>query len=118
VTARRARWWGIAPAAVLAVSAAAGGAFGTGPVARAGSTCGGAPLTITGSEGPDVIQGTSGPDVIHGQGGDDVIDGGGGDDRICGGAGEDRIEGGAGWDSCDGGPDADAAGCESETLIP
>ena len=72
---RRPGWWGP----------------GRAPVARAGSTCLGAPVTIIGSEGSDAITGTSGPDVIHGQGGDDVIDGGGGDDRICGGSGADTI---------------------------
>lgn len=112
----RRRW--IAPAvAALAV----GGLVGPGraPVARAGSTCLGAPVTIIGSEGADAIQGTSGPDVIHGQGGDDDIDGGGGDDRICGGSGEDKIQGGSGSDRCDGGADSDVAGgCESTSSIP
>src|ERR671922_40596 len=42
------------------------------PVARAGSTCFGAPITIIGSEGPDTIEGTSRPDVIDGEGGDDA----------------------------------------------
>ena len=83
---------------------------GRAPVARAGSTCFGAPVTIIGSEGPDTIKGTSGPDVI---------DGGGGDDRICGGAGDDKIQGGSGNDRCDGGTGHDtAAGCESTTSIP
>ena len=106
----------------LAVVGGLGGpvvAPGRGPVARAGSTCFGAPVTIIGSEGADAIKGTSGPDVIDGEGGDDVIDGGGGDDRICGGAGDDSISGGAGTDRCDGGPGHDtAAGCESTTSIP
>jgi Ca2+-binding RTX toxin-like protein len=89
------------------------------PVARAGSTCFGAPVTIIGSEGADTIKGTSGPDVIDGEGGDDVIDGGGGDDRICGGPGDDKIQGGAGTDRCDGGSGHDtAAGCETTSSIP
>jgi Ca2+-binding RTX toxin-like protein len=92
---------------------------GRAPVAWAGSTCFGAPVTIIGSEGADAIKGTGGPDVIDGEGGDDVIDGGGGDDRICGGSGDDKIQGGAGTDKCDGGPGHDpAAGCESTTSIP
>ena len=108
---------GVAAALCLVVGALM--APGRVPVARAGSTCLGAPVTITGSEGSDAITGTSGPDVIHGQGGDDVIDGGGGDDRICGGAGEDRIQGGGGDDRCDGGADSDVAGgCESTLAIP
>ena len=106
-------------AAALCVAVGGLVAPGRSPVARAGSTCLGAPVTITGSEGSDAITGTSGPDVIHGQGGDDVLDGGGGDDRICGGAGEDEIQGGAGSDRCDGGADSDVAGgCESAQAIP
>jgi Ca2+-binding RTX toxin-like protein len=77
---------------VLAGAGAVVVGAGPAPVARAGSTCLGAPITITGSEGPDVIEGTSGPDVIHGQGGDDVIDGGADRDT--------------------------AGGCESESSIP
>lgn len=113
----RRRW--LPPAAVLlGVAAVLVGPSGA-PIARASSTCLGAPVTITGSEGADAIQGTSGPDVIHGQGGDDLIDGGGGDDRICGGSGDDKLQGGSGKDRCDGGADRDAAaGCESETSIP
>jgi hypothetical protein len=92
---------------------------GRAPVARAGSTCYGAPITIIGSEGDDAISGTSGPDVIDGEGGNDVIDGAGGDDRICGSGGDDRISGGDGHDRCDGGSGKDvAAGCESSTSIP
>jgi Ca2+-binding RTX toxin-like protein len=118
---RRRRW--IVPAAGAAtVVLGLGGPVtipGRVPIARAGSTCFGAPVTIIGSDGPDTIKGTSGPDVIDGEGGDDVIDGGGGDDRICGGPGDDRIQGGAGEDRCDGGTGHDtAAGCESTTSIP
>ena len=92
---------------------------GRAPIARAGSTCYGAPITIIGSEGNDAIKGTSGPDVIDGEGGDDVIDGGGGDDRICGSAGDDTISGGDGHDRCDGGSGKDTAtGCESTTSTP
>ena len=115
---KRLRWRWIAPAAA---ALAVGGVVGPGraPVARAASTCLGAPGTIIGSEGSDAIRGTSGPDVIHGEGGDDVIDGGGGDDRICGGSGADKIEGGTGSDRCDGGADSDTAGgCESTLAIP
>lgn len=89
------------------------------PMARAGSTCLGAPITIIGSQGPDNIRGTSGPDVIDGQGGDDTIDGAGGDDRICGSGGDDKISGGSGHDRCDGGSGHDTAGdCEETSSIP
>ncbi|HEY4409387.1 MAG TPA: hypothetical protein VGO87_05865 [Acidimicrobiia bacterium] len=112
--------WRLAP--LLATGLLLGGPValpGWAPVARAGSTCFGAPVTIIGSEGADVIKGTSGPDVIDGEGGDDVIDGGGGDDRICGGGGDDKISGGAGDDRCDGGSGHDtASGCEQTTSIP
>lgn len=92
---------------------------GRAPIARAGSTCFGVPITIIGSEGPDSIRGTSGPDVIDGEGGDDVIDGGGGSDRICGSGGDDTISGGDGSDRCDGGPGHDtAARCEDTTAVP
>src|SRR5205085_5680194 len=117
---RRARW--IVPGVVAAAVLGLGGPVmipGRVPIARAGSMCFGAPVTIIGSDGPDSLKGTSGPDVIDGEGGDDVIDGGGGDDRICGGAGDDKIQGGSGNDRCDGGTGHDtAAGCESTTSIP
>ena len=118
-TRRRARVIRVAAGAALLALGAPVVAPGRAPVARAGSTCFGAPITITGSEGNDAIKGTSGPDVIDGQGGDDVIDGGGGDDRICGGSGDDRIQGGAGYDRCDGGSGHDTASdCESTTSVP
>jgi len=117
VTRRRARW--IGPAAAVLGLAAPVALPGRAPIARAGSTCYGAPITIIGSEGDDVIKGTSGPDVIDGEGGNDVIDGGGGDDRICGSGGDDRISGGDGHDRCDGGSGKDtAANCESTNSIP
>lgn len=113
------RWRWIAAAALAVVLGGPMVMPGRAPIARAGSTCLGAPVTIIGSEGADAIKGTSGPDVIHGQGGDDVIDGGGGDDRICGGSGEDKLQGGGGNDRCDGGSDDDVAGgCESTSSIP
>ena len=83
----RRRRWIVGAAFVVAVGGPVASAVRA-PVARAGSTCFGAPVTIVGSDGPDAIKGTSGPDVIDGEGGDDVIDGGGGDDRICGGPGD------------------------------
>jgi len=116
---RPVRWAAPAAAAAVLVFGGPMGGSGRAPLARAGSTCFGAPVTIIGSDGPDVIKGTNGPDVIDGEGGDDVIDGGGGDDRICGGPGDDKIQGGAGYDRCDGGPGHDtASGCESSTSIP
>ena len=111
------RWLGMATGVLALVVPVA--VPGRAPVARAGSTCYGAPITIIGSEGDDAIQGTSGPDVIDGEGGNDVIDGGGGDDRICGSAGDDKIFGGDGHDRCDGGSGKDTGGgCESSTSIP
>ena len=65
----------VARAGLVLVLASALVGPGRAPVARAGSTCFGAPVTIIGSEGGDAIRGTSGPDVIDGEGGDDVIDG-------------------------------------------
>jgi Ca2+-binding RTX toxin-like protein len=69
----------------------------TGP-ASAVVTCGGVPVTDSGTTGNDVIEGTPGPDVIHGLGGDDVIRGFGGDDLLCGGDGDDTLLAGAGAD--------------------
>lgn len=110
-------WLGVA-AGVLALVAPVA-LPGRAPVARAGSTCYGAPITIIGSERDDAIKGTSGPDVIDGEGGNDVIDGGGGEDRICGSDGDDTIYGGEGHDRCDGGSGKDTAtGCERTTSIP
>jgi hypothetical protein len=64
----------------------------------ASATCGGHPVTIRGTAGPDEIDGTSGRDVIDGGAGDDRIRGRGGNDVICGGAGKDVIFGNAGND--------------------
>jgi Ca2+-binding RTX toxin-like protein len=109
----------IAPAAAVVVALGLVMGPGRAPVARAGSTCFGAPVTIIGSEAADAIKGTSGPDVIDGEGGDDVIDGGGGDDRICGSGGDDKVQGGDGHDRCDGGSGHDTAtGCEDTTSMP
>jgi Ca2+-binding RTX toxin-like protein len=113
------RWRWLAPAAAVLALGGPVVVPGRAPLARAGSTCYGAPVTIIGSEDGDAIRGTSGPDVIDGEGGDDVIDGGGGEDRICGGSGDDTIQGGAGTDRCDGGAGHDTAGgCESMSSIP
>jgi Ca2+-binding RTX toxin-like protein len=60
--------------------------------------CGGATVTIVGTNGDDVIVGTAGPDVIAGLAGNDIIRGGGFDDVICGGPGDDYIEGQGGED--------------------
>ena len=112
----RRRWIGPATAVLALASPVA--MAGRAPIARAGSTCFGAPITIIGTEGDDAIKGTSGPDVIDGEGGNDVIDGGGGDDRICGSAGDDHINGGEGRDRCDGGPGKDTGSCEGTSSIP
>ncbi len=69
--------------------------------------CGGATLTIVGTEGDDVITGTAGPDVIDGLGGNDVVYGGEENDIICGGDGNDRLHGGPGNDLLIGGAGQD-----------
>ncbi|HYH51544.1 MAG TPA: hypothetical protein VEG38_18520 [Acidimicrobiia bacterium] len=114
------RRWLVAASAALALALGGPAALpGRAPIARAGSTCFGAPITIIGSQRGDVIKGTDGPDVIDGEGGDDVIDGRGGEDRICGSGGADKIHGGEGDDRCDGGAGSDtAAGCERRVAIP
>jgi Ca2+-binding RTX toxin-like protein len=66
-------------------------------------TCQGLPVTIMGTNGPDVIKGTNGDDVILGLDGDDVINSGNGDDVICGGNGDDTLKGGNGNDILIGG---------------
>jgi Ca2+-binding RTX toxin-like protein len=69
--------------------------------------CGGALVTVTGTDGPDQLRGTPGPDVIYGGGGDDSITGLNGGDRLCGGPGDDVISGGLRGDRISGGPGND-----------
>jgi RTX calcium-binding nonapeptide repeat (4 copies) len=89
------------------------------------ATCGGKPITMSGTNGADKLAGTPGADVIAGQLGNDVIKGLAGKDTLCGGMGRDRLlgakgndlllgeagkdtlEGGAGKDKLKGGPAAD-----------
>ena len=71
------------------------------------AVCGGQPVTIIGTPGPDRLMGTEHPDVIAGLGGADVILGGAGGDLICGNAGNDTIRGGDGADRLWGGGGAD-----------
>jgi hypothetical protein len=89
------------------------------------ATCGGKPITMSGTNGADKLAGTPGADVIAGQLGNDVIKGLAGKDTLCGGLGRDRLlgtkgndlllgeagkdtlEGGAGKDKLKGGPAAD-----------
>ena len=89
--------------------------------------CGGLPVTIVGTPGPDEIRGTrfargmlglGGADVLSGQGGNDTLCGGAGKDTLKGGPGRDRLKGGAGRDSCDGGPGKDRALCEKTRHVP
>jgi Ca2+-binding RTX toxin-like protein len=83
-------------------------------------TCGGDPVTITGTPGDDVIQGTDGEDVVDGLGGNDTINGMGGDDTICGGDGTNSMDGGSGDDECVGGPGPGdtVTSCEETHEIP
>jgi Ca2+-binding RTX toxin-like protein len=62
------------------------------------TTCGGKPITMSGTNGADKLSGTPGADVIAGQLGNDVIKGLAGKDSICGGRGRDRLLGGKGND--------------------
>jgi hypothetical protein len=71
----------------------------TTPIPQGGaSTCGGKPITMTGTNGADKLSGTPAADVIAGQGGNDKIKGLAGADVICGGAGKDTLLGGKGKD--------------------
>lgn len=87
--------------------------------------CGGAIVTLEGTDGDDDLRGTPEADVVLALGGSDRIRGGGGNDRICGGdgndrltgqggsdrllggSGVDRLSGGGGKDTCDGGAGKD-----------
>ena len=82
-------------------------AIGTPAGAQAAQTCGGAVVTILGTDGPDVLLGTDGRDVISGLGGNDTIRGFDGRDIICGGPGRDRIFGGRQADVIYGGDEGD-----------
>lgn len=62
-----------------------------------------APVTLTGTKGPDRLSGNGGNDVLVGRRGDDVLRGDGGDDIIRGGGGNDEIHGGPGSDELSGG---------------
>jgi len=75
--------------------------------AQATATCGGAPITIIGSDIADTIWGTPRRDVIAGGGGNDQIQSGGGSDLVCGGPGNDTLTGGPGDDQLIGGPGSD-----------
>jgi hypothetical protein len=63
------------------------------------NVCGGAKVTIKGTNGDDVINGTDQRDVINGLRGNDVIHGMEGDDAICGDKGNDELYGDEGNDS-------------------
>ena len=66
--------------------------------AQAVETCGGLPVTITGTAGNDAIIGTPGNDVISAGAGNDIVAAMGGDDTVCLGPGNDLLDGGAGSD--------------------
>jgi Ca2+-binding RTX toxin-like protein len=72
-------------------------------ITAATETCGGQPVTISGTSGADLLVGTAAPDVIAGGAGNDVVLGLGGADVVCGDAGNDVLFGGGGADSLDGG---------------
>jgi RTX calcium-binding nonapeptide repeat (4 copies) len=87
----------------------------TGPPGGA-TSCGGKPITISGTNGADKLSGTPGTDVIAALGGNDKVSGLAGNDTICGGAGKDTLKGGkgndkllgeAGKDTLKGGPGKD-----------
>lgn len=61
------------------------------------------PITINGTNDPDVINGGGLAEVIAGLDGNDLLNGGGGDDQISGGSGNDLIDGGTGADELIGG---------------
>jgi uncharacterized repeat protein (TIGR01451 family) len=70
-------------------------------------TCGGQPVTLFGTLGPDTLIGTVGDDVILADDGDDLVFGLQGGDFICGGQGTDALRGGAGSDAVFGGAGSD-----------
>lgn len=86
----------------LAVLCAAGAlpiAFvAAGPAAYAEDTCGGRPVTISGTAGSDTITGTPFPDVISAGAGDDVVSALGEADVVCLGPGADTFFGADGDD--------------------
>ena len=69
--------------------------------------CGGEPVTILGTPGPDVLVGTFGNDVIRAGDGDDLVFAFGGGDIVCGGTGTDKVRGGRGNDLILGGRGSD-----------
>lgn len=70
-------------------------------------TCGGRPVTLFGTVGPDTLVGTVGDDVILADDGDDLVFGLQGGDFICGGRGTDALRGGPGSDAVFGGGGSD-----------
>lgn len=84
----------------------------------ADALCGGAAVTIAGSDGADVITGTPGDDVIDARGGDDTVFGRGGNDIVCGGDGNDTLRGGPDQDFISGGEGHDMlyGGSAADTL--
>ena len=81
-----------------------------------------APITDTGTHGPDDLTGAGGDDVLSGGRGDDVLRGLGGDDALYGDSGDDELLGGAGNDELDGGSGDDTytggAGADRFVLSP
>lgn len=85
-------------------------------VARAGESCAGKPVTITGA-GP--IEGTGFADVILGSAGNDVIVGLGGNDTVCAlGDNDDVRFGGACIIDYCGAGDSAPTGCETIVGVP
>jgi hypothetical protein len=69
--------------------------------------CFGLPVTIEGTNGPDVISGTGGTDVILARAGDDVVNARGGNDYVCAGGGGDLVRGRNGHDRMKGNAGSD-----------
>jgi uncharacterized repeat protein (TIGR01451 family) len=70
-------------------------------------TCGGRPVTVLGTGGPDLLLGTAGDDVIFAGLGADRIFSFGGADTICAGPDADVVGSGGGHDTANGGAGAD-----------
>ena len=93
------RTWTAGLAMTAAVNVAVGPVPGAAIAeANLAHQCGGQPVTMLGTDGPDHLVGTSGADVIWAGPGNDIIRGGGGDDVVCAGSGADIVAAGAGKD--------------------
>lgn len=112
-------FWAAAPPLAAVVLALASGGPAGGAVEQ---RCGGRPVNLTGTGGPDLLVGTPRRDVVDAGAGDDSFSGLAGSDLVCGGpgddvlggaAGSDRIYGGSGKDVISGGTGSDVLRGES-----